>query len=130
MSVVRKSIAEHMVASRKTSAHVTTVFEVDVTRVVELRESSKRAFEKEEGVKLTYTPFFVRTVTSALKSFPLLNASIDGENIVYKKDLNIGVAVSFDGGLIVPVIHRADEKSFLGLARAVSDLAERARTKS
>jgi pyruvate dehydrogenase E2 component (dihydrolipoyllysine-residue acetyltransferase) len=129
MSVIRKSIAEHMVLSRRTSAHVTTVFEVDVSRVVEARESSKRVFEREEGVKLTYTPFFVRAVTSALRSFPLLNASIDGDNIVTKKDLNIGIAVSLEGGLIVPVIHHADEKSFLGLARAVSDLAERARAK-
>jgi pyruvate dehydrogenase E2 component (dihydrolipoyllysine-residue acetyltransferase) len=129
MSILRKSIAEHMVLSRRTSAHVTTVFEADVSRVVEARESSKRLFEREEGVKLTFTPFFVRAVTGALKSFPLLNASIDGDNIVFKKDLNIGIAVSLDGGLIVPVIQHADEKSFLGLARAVSDLAERARTK-
>jgi len=129
MTSLRKSIAEHMITSRRTSAHVTTVFEVDVSRVVHARESAKHLFEREEGVKLTYTPFFVRAVTGALKSFPLLNAEIDGDNIVYHKDYNIGVAVSLDGGLIVPVIHRADEKSFLGLARAVADLAERARTK-
>jgi 2-oxoglutarate dehydrogenase E2 component (dihydrolipoamide succinyltransferase) len=129
MSGIRKSIAEHMVASRRTSAHVTTVFEADVSRVVRARESLKRAFEQEEGVKLTYTPFFIRAVTSALKSFPALNASIEGEKIIYRKDYNIGVAVALEWGLIVPVVHHADEKSFLGLARAVADLAERARTK-
>lgn len=129
MSSIRKSISEHMVLSQKTSAHVTTVFESDVSRIVQARESLKKTFEKEEGVKLTYTPFFIRAVTSALKSFPALNASIEGDRIVYRKDYNIGVAVALEGGLIVPVIHHADEKSFLGLARAVSDLAERARRK-
>jgi 2-oxoglutarate dehydrogenase E2 component (dihydrolipoamide succinyltransferase) len=129
MTSIRKSIAEHMVLSRRTSAHVTTVFEVDMSRIVQARDSLKRAFEKEEGVKLTYTPFFIRAVTSALKSFPALNASIEGDKILYRKDYNIGVAVALEGGLIVPVVHHADEKSFLGLARAVSDLAERARTK-
>lgn len=129
MSVMRRSIAEHMIDSRRTSAHVTTVFEADVSRIVQAREAAKGRFEADEGVKLTYTPFFVRAVTSALKNFPLLNASIDGDNIVYKKEYNIGVAVALEDGLIVPVIHRADEKSFLGLARAVADLAERARTK-
>ena len=129
MSGMRKSIAEHMVLSRKTSAHVTTVFEADVSRIVQARESMKRTFEKDEGVKLTYTPFFIRVVTSALKSFPALNASIEDDKILYRKDYNIGVAVALDGGLIVPVVHHADEKSFLGLARAVSDLAERARGK-
>ncbi len=129
MSGIRKSIAERMVSSRKTSAHVTTVFEADVSRIVQARESLKRTFEKEEGVKLTYTPFFIRAVTSALKSFPALNASIEGDRILYHKDYNIGVAVALEGGLIVPVVHHADEKSFLGLVRAVSDLAERARGK-
>ncbi len=129
MSGMRKSIAEHMVLSRRTSAHVTTVFEADVSRIVQARESLTRTFEKEDGVKLTYTPFFIRAVTSALKSFPALNASIEGDRILYRKDYNIGVAVALEGGLIVPVVHHADEKSFLGLARAVSDLAERARGK-
>lgn len=128
MSNLRKSIAEHMVISRQTSAHVTTVFEVDVTRIVELRDEYKGAFEQ-DGVKLTYTPFFVRPVLGSLKAFPIFNASIDGDSIVYHKDHNIGVAVALEGGLIVPVIHHADEKSFLGLARAVNDLGERARTK-
>jgi len=129
MSGIRKSIAEHMVLSRRTSAHVTTVFEADVSRIVQARESLRRTFEKEDGVKLTYTPFFIRAVTSALKSFPALNASIEGDRILYRKDYNIGVAVALEGGLIVPVVQHADEKSFLGLARAVSDLAERARGK-
>jgi 2-oxoglutarate dehydrogenase E2 component (dihydrolipoamide succinyltransferase) len=129
MSAMRKSIAEHMSASRRTSAHVTTVFEADVSRIVGAREAAKRLFERQEGLKLTYTPFFVRAVTEALKSHPSLNASIDGDRILYKKDYNIGVAVALEGGLIVPVIHHADEKSFLGLARAVGDLAERARNK-
>jgi 2-oxoglutarate dehydrogenase E2 component (dihydrolipoamide succinyltransferase) len=129
MTAMRKSIAEHMVISRRTSAHVTTVFEADVSRMVQVREGWKAAFEKEEGVKLNYTPFFVRTVTAALKSFPALNASIEGDKVVYRKDYNIGVAVALEGGLIVPVVHHADEKSFLGLARAVADLADRARAK-
>ncbi|HSF16474.1 MAG TPA: dihydrolipoyllysine-residue succinyltransferase [Vicinamibacteria bacterium] len=129
MSVMRKSIAEHMIASRRTSAHVTTVFEADVSQIVRAREAARHVFERDEGVKLTYTPFFVRAVTSSLKNFPVINARIDGDTIVYNKEYNIGVAVALDDGLIVPVIRRADEKSFLGLARAVADLAERARTK-
>jgi 2-oxoglutarate dehydrogenase E2 component (dihydrolipoamide succinyltransferase) len=129
MTNIRKSIAEHMVISLRTSAHVTTVFEVDVSRIVQLRESLKGRFEKEEGVKLTYTPFFIRAVTPSLKTFPALNASIEGDRILYRKEYHIGVAVALDGGLIVPVVHDADEKSFLGLARAVADLSERARTK-
>jgi len=128
MTKMRKSIAEHMIVSRRTSAHVTTVFEADVTRIVQLRAENKALFAR-DGVRLTYTPFFVRAVVGALGTFPLLNASIDGDSIVYHKDVNIGIAVALDGGLIVPVIHRANEKSFLGLARAVNDVGERARTK-
>jgi pyruvate dehydrogenase E2 component (dihydrolipoamide acetyltransferase) len=129
MTAMRKSIAEHMILSRRTSAHVTTVFEVDLTRVAALRDDYRGRFEREEGVKLTFMPFFIRAVIGGLKAFPLLNASIDRDSILYKKELNIGLAVALDWGLIVPVIHRADEKSFLGLARAVVDLAERARAK-
>lgn len=125
---MRKSIAEHMVVSQQTSAHVTTVFEADVSRIVAQRAEYKAAFQR-DGVKLTYTPFFVHAVLSSLKAFPIFNASIDGESIVYHKDKNLGIAVALDGGLIVPVIHHADEKSFLGLARAVNDIGERARTK-
>ena len=128
MSKMRKSIAEHMVMSRQTSAHVTTVFEADVSRIVALRNEHKPIFER-DGVRLTYTPFLVAAVLGALKTFPLLNASLDGDQIIYHRDYNIGIAVALEGGLIVPVIQHADEKSFLGLARAVNDIGERARTK-
>ena len=128
MSKMRKSIANHMVISRQTSAHVTTVFEADVSRIVALRNEHKPIFER-DGVRLTYTPFFVAAVLGALKTFPLLNASIDGDKIIYHRDYNIGIAVALEGGLIVPVIQHADEKSFLGLTRAVNDVGERARTK-
>ena len=129
MSVKRKSIAEHMVMSRRTSAHVSTVWEANMTRVVKLRQENRDRFEREEDVKLTYMPFFIRAVLHGLKAFPIVNSSLDGNNIIYKKDLNIGIAVALDWGLIVPVLHRADEKSFLGLQRAVNDLATRAREK-
>ncbi len=129
MSVMRKSIAEHMLVSRRTSAHVATVFEADVTRIVNVRDKYKDRYVREEGVKLTYTPFFVRAVVGGLKAFPIVNASIKGDEIVYKKDINVGIAVALDWGLIVPVIRSADEKSFLGLNKDVADLAERARTK-
>jgi 2-oxoglutarate dehydrogenase E2 component (dihydrolipoamide succinyltransferase) len=129
MSHLRKLIAEHMIESRRTSAHVTTVFEADVTRIVRARERYKLTFEQQEGLKLTYTPFFVRAVVGSLKAFPLLNASLDGDRIIYKKDYNIGIAVALDGALIVPVIRAADEKSFLGLVRAVNEMADKARTK-
>ena len=129
MSVMRKSIAEHMVASRRTAAHVTTVFEADMTRIVSLKNQYAQEFLSKEGIKLSYMPFFIKTVSAGLKEFPVVNASIQDTNIVYKKDINIGVAVALDWGLIVPVIKNADEKSFLGLARASVDLAERARKK-
>jgi len=128
MSNMRKSIAHHMVLSRQTSAHVTTVFEADVSRIVDERNAHKPAFAR-DGVKLTYTPFFVHAVLASLKAFPIFNASIDGDSIVYHRDRNIGIAVALEGGLIVPVIRNADEKSFLGLARAINDIGERARTK-
>ncbi len=128
MSPIRRKTAEHMVLSKRTSAHVSTVFEIDMTRVDHLRHRHKAAFE-DRGVRLTYTPFLLKAVVDALKAFPALNASIDGETIVYHKDINLGLAVALDWGLIVPVIHHADEKNVLGLARAVNDLADRARTK-
>jgi 2-oxoglutarate dehydrogenase E2 component (dihydrolipoamide succinyltransferase) len=128
MSPIRKRTAEHMVRSRRTSAHVSTVFEVDMTRVDQLREKHKTSFEQ-RGVRLTYTPFVLKAVVDGLKAFPVLNASIDGDNVVHHKDVNVGVAVALDWGLIVPVIHHADEKNVLGLARAAHDLAERARAK-
>ncbi len=129
MSPMRKLIAEHMMASQRTSAHVSTVFEVEMSRVFEVRAGQAAEFERRNKLKLTYTPFFVRAAVEAIKEFPVLNSSVDGTNVVYKRDINIGVAVALETGLIVPVIKHADEKNFLGIARAVQDLAERARTK-
>lgn len=129
MSPMRKKIAEHMILSRRTSAHVTTVFAVDFTRVVDIFHREKERFEREENTRLGYTPFFIRAVIDGLKRFPILNSSVSGDNIIYKKEVNIGIAVSLEWGLIVPVIHQADEKSFLGLTRSVIDLADRARHK-
>ena len=129
MSKIRKITAENMTLSKRTSAHVTTVFHVDYTNVARLRDQNKQAFLAKNGVKLTYLPFIFRSVIQALKEFPQVNASIDGDNIVYHKDVHLGMAVALDWGLIVPVIKNADEKSILGLARATQDLAERARSK-
>ncbi len=128
MSPIRRRTAEHMVLSKRTSAHVTTVFEIDMTRIAQLRERHRAAFEA-RGVRLTWTPFILKAVVDALKSFPVLNASIEGDSIVYRKDVNLGLAVALDWGLIVPVIQHAEDKSVLGLARAAGDLAERARQK-
>jgi len=129
MSAIRRKTAEHMVVSKHTSAHVTTVFEIDMTTVDQLRRKHRQAYQERSGVKLTYMPFILKATVDALKAHPVVNASVDGESIVYKKDINLGVAVALDWGLIVPVIRNADEKNVLGLARAVGDLAERARTK-
>ncbi|MGH9316335.1 MAG: 2-oxoglutarate dehydrogenase, E2 component, dihydrolipoamide succinyltransferase [Thermoanaerobaculia bacterium] len=129
MTKIRKITAENMILSRRTSAHVTTVFQVDYTSIARIREQHKEAFFAKNGVKLTYLPFIFRACVQALKGFPQVNASIDGDNIVYHKDVHLGMAVALDWGLIVPVIRNADEKSILGLARASQDLAERARTK-
>jgi 2-oxoglutarate dehydrogenase E2 component (dihydrolipoamide succinyltransferase) len=129
MSPIRKKTADHMVLSKRTSAHVSTVWEVDMTRVAALRAKYKPLYEERSGVNLTYTPFIVKAVTDAIKAFKVLNASVDGDSIVYHKDINIGIAVALDWGLIVPVIPAADEKNVLGLSRAVNDLGERARTK-
>jgi 2-oxoglutarate dehydrogenase E2 component (dihydrolipoamide succinyltransferase) len=129
MSPMRRQIAEHMVMSKHTSAHVYTVVEVEMTRVVAARERFKQEFEQRNGIKLTYTPFFIRACVEAIKELPIINSSVDGTNIVYKRDVNIGLAVALENGLIVPVIKRADEKNFLGIARAVQDLADRARSK-
>jgi pyruvate dehydrogenase E2 component (dihydrolipoamide acetyltransferase) len=129
MTPMRKQIAEHMLASRRTSAHVSTVFEVELTRIYSLRVQQAAEFERRNGLKLTYTPFFVRAAVEAIREFPIVNSSVEGTNIVYKRDVNIGVAVALETGLIVPVIRNADEKNFLGIARAVQDLAERARSK-
>jgi len=129
MTPMRRQIAEHMVASKRTSAHVYTVVEVEMTRVVATREHSKDEFERRHGIKLTFTPFFIRACVEAVKELPIINSSIDGTNIIYKRDVNIGIAVALENGLIVPVIKRADEKNFLDIARAVQDLADRARSK-
>lgn len=128
MSVMRKKIAEHMVFSKRTSAHVHSVFEVDYTRVAKIREARKAEYEK-QGAKLTFMSFIVKAAVDALKAVPIVNSSIDGESIVYKKDVNVGIAVALDWGLIVPVIKQADEKSVLGISRAIVDLAGRARSK-
>ena len=129
MTAMRKSIAEHMVASRKISAHVTTVFEIDMSRIVQIRSQLSREFMDREGIKLSFMPFFIKAVAQSLNGFPALNASLVDNSIHYKKDINIGVAVALDWGLIVPVIKNADERSFLGIARAAVNLAERARHK-
>jgi 2-oxoglutarate dehydrogenase E2 component (dihydrolipoamide succinyltransferase) len=128
MSPMRKRIAEHMVASRRTSAHVHSVFEVNFARVAQVRDTHKAEFER-AGVKLTYLSFIVKAVIDALRAVPIVNASVDGDTIVYHKDVNIGIAVALDWGLIVPVIKHADEKNLLGLSRAIADLAGRARGK-
>ena len=128
MSPIRRKTAEHMVLSKRTSAHVTTVFEIDMSRVDALKREHRLSYEQ-RGVKLTYLPFIVKAVVDALGAFPVLNASVEGDSIAYHRDINIGVAVALDWGLIVPVIRNADEKNLLGLARAVNDLAERARSK-
>ncbi len=129
MTVMRQKIAEHMVASKRVSPHVYSMDEVDMTRIAQLREKSKSAFEQKFETKLTFMPFFVRACVEGLRAFPTVNASVDGTNVVLHRDVNIGMAVALDWGLIVPVIKNAEEKNFLGLARAINDLAERARTK-
>ena len=129
MTPMRKAIADHMILSKKTSAHVNTVFEVDMTAVVRLRESHKAEFQSREGIPLTYTPFFGKALVETVHEFPIFNSSLIGENIAYKKPVNLGIAVALDTGLIVPVIKDAHLKSFTGLALAVFDLADRARTK-
>ena len=128
MSIMRRRIAERMVESRHVSAHVTSFMEVDFTRTAKLREGLKGEFER-DGVKLTFMPFIIKAVIEGIKKWPILNSAVWGDQIVYKKDINIGVAVALDWGLIVPVIRGADEKSLLGLDRAVNDLGERARKK-
>jgi 2-oxoglutarate dehydrogenase E2 component (dihydrolipoamide succinyltransferase) len=129
MSVMRKKIAEHMVMSKRTSAHVHGIFEVDVTRIVKLRESMKGKFEQATGNKLTYTPFFARAVIHGIRKWPIINSSVEGENIHYHASINLGIAVALDWGLIVPVVKNAEERSFVGLQHAISDLGERARSK-
>jgi 2-oxoglutarate dehydrogenase E2 component (dihydrolipoamide succinyltransferase) len=128
MTVMRRKIAEHMVLSAHTSPHVYSVYEVNFARVAALREARKAEYEA-AGAKLTYTAFIAKVIVDALRQFPMVNASIDGANIVYKQDINLGIAVALDNGLIVPVIRKADEKNLLGLTRAINDLGTRARAK-
>ncbi len=128
MSVMRKRISEHMVQSVKTSAHVHSVFEVNFGRIAKIREARKAEFER-AGARLTYMSFIIKAAIDALRAVPIVNASVDGDTIIYHKDINVGIAVALDWGLIVPVIKQADEKNLVGLSRAVADLAARARAK-
>jgi 2-oxoglutarate dehydrogenase E2 component (dihydrolipoamide succinyltransferase) len=129
MSVMRKKIAEHMTFSKQTSAHVTSVYEFDMTNVARFRNKNKAEFQSRYGTKLTYMPFIFQAVTNALRKFPVVNSQISGDQIIYKGDINLGMAVALDWGLIVPVIKKADSLSLSGLAQAANDLADRARTK-
>ena len=131
MGTMRAKIAEHMVFSKRTSAHVTTVHRVDMTKVAKLRDKIKGAFQERYGFSLTYLSFVARATAEALKAFPIVNSSIEGTNIIYHNNINIGIAVALDGGsgLIVPVIKNADEKNIAGIQRSIADLANRARSK-
>jgi len=129
MSQMRKIIAQRMIESRRTSAHVHAMFEVDLTRIVNLRNKLKNSFEQRNGARLTFMPFFVRAAIIALQQFPIVNASLEGDNIRYHRHVNAGIAVALDWGLIVPVLKNADELNFLGLQRGITDLGERARSK-
>lgn len=129
MSVMRRKIAEHMVLSKQTSPHVTSVIEVNMQRIVDLRAREGKEFQDRYGFKLSFTPFFMQAAINGIKSVPIINASVDGSDVIYKKDINLGMAVALESGLIVPVIHQAAEKSFVGLARSLDDVAQRARTK-
>jgi 2-oxoglutarate dehydrogenase E2 component (dihydrolipoamide succinyltransferase) len=128
MGVMRRKIADHMVMSLRTSPHVYSAYEVDFGRIDEIRKKKKAEYEA-MGVKLTYTAFIAKATVDVIRQFPFSNASIDGDNIIYKKDINLGIAVALDAGLIVPVIKNADERNMLGIARAIQDLSGRARTK-
>ena len=129
MSQMRRIIAQRMIESRRTSAHVHCMFEVDMTRIVNLRNKLKNSFEQRNGARLTFMPFFVRAAIIALQQYPIANASLEGDNIRYHRHVNAGIAVALDNGLIVPVLKNADELNFLGLQRGITDLGERARTK-
>ena len=129
MTQMRKIIAQRMIESRRTSAHVHCMFEVDMTRIVTLRNKMKSGFEQRNGVRLTFMPFFVRAAIIALQQFPIVNASLEGDSVRYHRHVNVGIAVALDWGLIVPVLKNADELNFLGLQRGITDLGERARGK-
>ena len=129
MSQMRKIIAQRMIESRRTSAHVHCMFEVDMTRIVNFRNKLKHGFEQRHGARLTFMPFFVRAAIIALQQYPIVNSSLEGDSVRYHKHVNAGIAVALDWGLIVPVLKNADELNFLGLQRGITDLGERARTK-
>ena len=129
MTRMRKIISDNMVASKRTSAHVYTVFEMDMSHVARLRATHRQAFEAAYGTKLSFMPFVMMAAAKALRAYPVVNASVDGDNIIYKQDLNLGIAVSLDWGLIVPVVKNADQLNLGGLALALNDLAARARSK-
>lgn len=129
MSVMRQRIAEHMVLSKRVSPHVYSIDEADMTRIAHVRQATRSEFEQKHQMKLTFMPFFVRACVDALRDFPTVNASVDGTNVVLHGEINIGIAVALDWGLIVPVLKHAEEKNFLGLQRGINDLAERARAK-
>jgi pyruvate dehydrogenase E2 component (dihydrolipoamide acetyltransferase) len=129
MTNMRKIIAQRMIESRRTSAHVHCMYEVDFTRIVNLRARHKAGFEQRHGARLTFMPFFVRAAVIALQQWPIINATLDGDNIRYHRQINMGIAVALDWGLIVPVLKNAGDLNFLGLQRGISDLGERARTK-
>ena len=129
MTKMRSIIAQRMVESKRTSPHVHTVFKVDRTRIVKLREKEKTKYEQRNGVKLTYMPFITRAAIVALRKHPVVNGSVEGDAIRYNKNINIGIAVALDWGLIVPVLKQTEEKNFLGIARGIVDVADRARNK-
>jgi 2-oxoglutarate dehydrogenase E2 component (dihydrolipoamide succinyltransferase) len=129
MSKMRALISDHMVMSRRTSAHVTSFFEVDFTRVARMRAAKRKEFEAATGEKLSYMPFIIKATVDAIKQYPIMNSSVAGTDIIYRRDINIGIAVALDWGLIVPVIRRADDLSLTGLTRSLNDLASRARAK-
>jgi 2-oxoglutarate dehydrogenase E2 component (dihydrolipoamide succinyltransferase) len=129
MSNMRKLIAKHMIESRRTSAHVHCMYEVDFTRIVNLRNKLKSGFEQRHGARLTFMPFFVRAAVMALQQWPIINATIEGENIRYHRHINMGIAVALDWGLIVPVLKNSGDLNFLGLQRGITDLGERSRNK-
>src|SRR6266446_4414415 len=129
MSLMRQRIAEHMIGSKRVSPHVYSVDEVDMTKVASLRAKAKEEFEKRYETKLTFMPFFVKAAVAGLRAYPTMNASLDGTNVILHKEINVGIAVALDWGLLVPVVKNADEKNILGIQRNMNDLAERARSK-
>ena len=129
MTQIRRLTSDHMVAARRTAAHVTSFFEIDLTRIARIRAKARSEFETKTGQKLTYLPFIIKVVVDGLKQHPVLNAAVSGTNIIYRKQYNIGIAVALDWGLIVPVIKNADDLSLTGLTRQLNDLAQRARAK-